>query len=352
MKKFLIVLASIIGVLVLAVAIFLGVFAINEYKPKDVEDVEVENPQKGVLQAGTPASILTFNVGYGALSSDQDCYFDGGNTVIPESEALVKKNLDGMAAILSREKADINFLQEVDRDAKRSYYIDELPIFQKATGQSSMFAPNFDVFYVPFNKGMGKVKAGIVTMTGYGVTSATRYQLPISFSWPISMVNLKRCLLETRIPIQGSDKELVLVNLHLEAYDSGEGKIAQTKQLMDLLSEEYKKGNYVIAGGDFNQTFEPVANSFPLTEDTKKNNKWAPGIINNSDLAEGFSFAVADNVATCRLDDTALRPDTQLYIIDGFIVSNNVTVNEVKNLDEKFAYTDHNPVKMNFTLQP
>jgi len=39
-----------------------------------------------------------------------------------------------------------------------------------------------------------------------GVESATRYQLPISFSWPISMVNLKRCLLETRIPIQGSDK--------------------------------------------------------------------------------------------------------------------------------------------------
>ena len=37
--------------------------------------------------------------------------------------------------------------------------------------------------------------------------------------------------------------------------------------------EEYEKGNYVVAGGDFNQTFEPVANSFPLTEDTKKNNK-------------------------------------------------------------------------------
>ena len=351
MKKFLIVLACIIGVLILGVGIFLAVYAINEFKPEDEMKVSVENPQNGKISAGQPASILTFNVGYGALSSDQDCYFDGGQTVIPESEDLVKKNLDGMASIISRENADINFLQEVDRDAKRSYYIDELPIFQKATGQSTMFATNFDVIYVPFNKGMGKVKAGIVTMTGYGVESATRYQLPISFSWPISMVNLKRCLLETRIPIEGSDKELVLVNLHLEAYDSGEGKIAQTKQLMDLLSKEYKKGNYVIAGGDFNQTFEPVANAYPLTDDTKKNNKWAPGIINNSDLAEGFSFAVADNVATCRLDDTALRPDTQLYIIDGFIVSNNITVNEVKNLDEKFAYTDHNPVKMNFTLQ-
>ena len=351
MKKFLIVVACIIGVIVLAVGIFLAVFAINEYKPKDVEEVEVENAQDGRLSAGVPASILTFNVGYGALSSDQDCYFDGGQTVVPESEEIIKKNMDGMATILTEEKADINFLQEVDRDAKRSYYIDELPIFQKATGHSTMFATNFDVFYVPFNKGMGKVKAGIVTTTGYKVNSATRYQLPISFSWPISMVNLKRCLLETRIPVEGTDKELVLVNLHLEAYDSGEGKIAQTKQLMDLLSKEYKAGNYVIAGGDFNQTFEPVANSYPLTQDTITNNKWQPGIINQSDLAEGFSFAVADNVATCRLDDTALRSDTQLYIIDGFIVSDNITVNEIKNLDKGFAYTDHNPVKMNFTLQ-
>lgn len=352
MKKFLIVLGSIVGLLVLIVAAFLGIFAIKEYRPDDVESIEVEDPQNGVLQAGAPVSILTFNVGYGALSADQDCYFDGGQTVIPESKELIDKNLDGMASILSKENADINFLQEVDRDAKRSYYVDELPIFKKATGQSSMFAPNFDVFYVPFNKGMGKVKAGIVTMTGFGVESATRYQLPISFSWPISMVNLKRCLLETRIPIAGSDKELVLVNLHLEAYDTGEGKIAQTKQLMDLLSKEYKKGNYVIAGGDFNQTFEPVAKSYPLTEESVTMGKWAPGIINNADLAEGFSFAVADNVATCRLDDHALDNTTQLYIIDGFIVSNNITVNEVKNLDEKFAYTDHNPVKMNFTLQP
>ena len=351
MKKVLIVLACIIGVIVLAVGIFLAVFAINEYKPKDVEEVKVENAGSGTLSAGTPVSILTYNVGYGALSADQECYFDGGQTVIPESEEIIKRNTEGIARILTEENADINLLQEVDRNAKRSYYIDELPIFQKATGQSTMFATNFNVFYVPFNKGMGKVDAGIVTMTGYKVNSATRYQLPISFSWPISMVNLKRCLLETRIPVQGTDKELVLVNLHLEAYDSGEGKVAQTKQLMDLLSKELKAGNYVIAGGDYNQTFEPVLNKYPMTQDTIANDKWQPGTVNNSDLVEGFSFAISDNAPTARLGDHPLDATTQLYIIDGFIVSNNITVNEVKNLDTGFAYSDHNPVKMSFTLQ-
>ena len=48
-------------------------------------------------------------------------------------------------------------------------------------------------------------------------------------------------MLETRIPIKGSDKELVLINFHLEAYDSGEGKIAQRKVLVKKLKEEYEK---------------------------------------------------------------------------------------------------------------
>ena len=58
-----------------------------------------------------------------------------------------------------------------------------------------------------------------------------------------------------RIPIENSDKQLVIVNLHLEAYDSGEGKIAQTNMLADILRTEAEAGNYVIAAGDFNQAF-------------------------------------------------------------------------------------------------
>lgn len=52
------------------------------------------------------------------------------------------------------------------------------------------------------------------------------------------MANLKRCLLVSRISVEGTDREFVLVNLHLEAYDDGEGKIAQTRQLAALLEAE------------------------------------------------------------------------------------------------------------------
>lgn len=76
---------------------------------------------------------------------------------------------------------------------------------------------------------IGKVESGLVTYSDYKVSEASRIALPESFKWPVKTCNLKRCMLETRIPIKGSDKELVLINFHLEAYDSGEGKIAQRK---------------------------------------------------------------------------------------------------------------------------
>ena len=50
-----------------------------------------------------------------------------------------------------------------------------------------------------------------------------------------------------------NNKELVLINLHMSAYDKGgEFRQKQLNMLEEVLQDEYKKGNYVIAGGDWN----------------------------------------------------------------------------------------------------
>ena len=91
------------------------------------------------------------------------------------------------------------------------------------------------------------------------------------------------------LPIEGSDKQLVLVDLHLEAYDSGEGKIAQTRQLMGFLEDEYLKGNYVIAGGDFNQIFPGGLEQYP----NEHPELWTPGLLEEESLPEGFQLPPA-----------------------------------------------------------
>ena len=44
------------------------------------------------------------------------------------------------------------------------------------------------------------------------------------------------------------------------------------------------------------------------------------------------------------------KKDFQYYMIDGFIVSNNITVDSFETIDLDFKNTDHNPVSMKITL--
>ncbi|MCC8150665.1 MAG: endonuclease [Lachnospiraceae bacterium] len=336
-------------VVLLAVAAILIYYTVREYRPDEVEVIETAGDGTESLTMGDTCTILTYNTGYAALSSEEDFFMDGGTKVRPDSEEVVEDNLAGIASILKQEDADVYFLQEVDRNARRSYHIDEMGYYEESLGLSGIYACNFKCDFVPYPvPPIGQVEAGLVTLTDYTVSAASRISLPESFSWPIRTCNLKRCMLEVRIPIEGSEKELVLINFHLEAYDSGEGKLAQSRMLAEKLQEEYEKGNYVIAGGDFNQTFEGI-DTYPILD----TDNWTPGEIGEDDIPEGFSFAVSDNVPTCRLLNAPYSgnyEDSQVYVLDGYIVSDNLEVISVENIDTEFQYSDHQPVRLTVKL--
>lgn len=340
--------------LALAVAILvaglLGYLTMTEYQPGYAEKAEQGNRLISAAYTGGELRIVTFNTGYGGLGEDSDFFMDGGEGVTPESEALIRTNMIGIEQILRDCDADVLFLQEVDTDSKRSYEMNQWLQYEYDLGDyESRFALNYSCDFVPYPIGdfIGKVHSGIATYSRYDITSATRYSLPCPFQWPTRVANLKRCLLVTRIPIEGREQELVLINFHLEAYDDGEGKEAQTQQLLELIEAEYAKGNYVIAGGDFNQTF-PDSNAYLILNEKY----WAPGLLEQ--LPDGWQYAYDDTVPTCRLLNEPYDPRsdaTQYYVIDGFIVSPNVTITRVETLNEGFVYSDHNPVVLDIELQ-
>lgn len=349
MKKLLMIILGIVMSLLSIVLLFIGYLSIKEYKPREVETVTTTKGTN-MLQQQTDISLLTLNIGYGGLSSSEDFFMDGGKNVQPKSKQLVEENLAGITTMLKEHPSDIYLLQEVDLDSKRSYHINQKESLSNALHMPSTFAYNFNVPYVPFPiPPIGKVKSGIVTMTNATMSEATRIALPNPFSWPVRMANLKRALLETRFTISGSDKELVVFNLHLDAYDNGQGKIEQSKLLKKVLEEEYDKGNYVIAGGDFNQVFEGTQ-SFPQTGQKG----WKPGNISSTDIPDHFSFSYDDTHPSVRVLNHAFTGDynsSQVYVIDGFIVSDNINIKQTTIYDYQFKYTDHHPVQMTFQLQ-
>lgn len=360
MKKALKILLIILGVLVAAAIVFILVLTVTEYRPADTESVAPE--QAGAEETRTAApgdtlSILSWNTGYCALDDGASFVMDGGTgDGSAADKAAAQANFDGILDTLAAADPDIVFLQEVDRDSARSFRLDEAAGYRDGLadtlgGLSAAYALNYKCLFVPFPfPPMGQVESGIETVSAFTISEAERIALPCPFSWPLRTANLKRCLLVSRVQLEGTDAQLVLVNLHLEAYDSGEGKAAQTRELMDFIEAEYEKGNYVVAGGDFNQTFPGALALCPLTGG---DDLWTPGVLEADSLPAGFSFAFDASTPTCRSLDRPYDPDDpdfRVYVIDGFILSPNVSLLSVQTLDEGFVHTDHNPVSLSIRL--
>lgn len=353
LKKTLKVLLIIIGIIVLLAAAFVLWLSVNEYNPEPITDVKVEaNTHIAGLSPyeGQHISLISWNIGYGGLGKDSDFFMDGGENVAAADQAGVTANMLGIYKTLFDDyDADVYMLQEVDQESARTYDINEreyLGIY------NSTYALNYSCPFVPFPlPPIGKVNSGLLTTSIYDISHAERQALPCPFSWPVSAANLKRCLLVSYIPIEGSTKNLVIVNLHLEAYDSGEGKIAQTNQLREFIQSEYEKGNYVIAGGDFNQCFPGSLDKYPNTHP----DLWTPGTIEEDIMPEGWALAYDMSTPTCRLLNQPYNPSdtekTQYYVIDGFILSPNIQLNSVETLNLDFLNSDHNPVMLDINLK-
>ena len=380
---------------VIAAAGFFAYITLSEYKPAERETLDITGSSNAAIYRGHKLRIATWNIGYGALGETADFFMDGGKSVRTADEEGVKENMKAVADGMNELGADIYFLQEVDRGSSRSCNIDEsallLETFGAAapaaegqiTGMTASFANNYKAAFVPYPwPPIGKVDSGILTLSRFGMTGAERISLPCPFKWPVRAVNLKRCLMIDRIPIGGTgglpqyvqgaqqngssvqqngnsadqygmttQQELVLINLHLEAYDSGEGKAAQTQMLKQIMDEEYSRGNYVIVGGDFNQTFSNVDSSaYPLMD-----GMWVPGMIEAKDFGKSWSLLMDETTPTCRSLDKAYKgadkDNFQFYMIDGFIVSKNVKVDKIKTKQFDFKNSDHNPVVLDITLK-
>ena len=148
-------------------------------------------------------------------------------------------------------------------------------------------------------------------------------------------------------------KELVLYNLHLSAYTS-DGTIAteQLRLLLDDMQAEYDAGNWCVAGGDFNKDL--LGDSAAYFGEADQEYSWAQpipeGTFDGYDVTLVAPLDAAAPIPSCRNADGPYHEGQYVLTVDGFLVSANVAVENSAVLDTGFQWSDHNPVRMTFTL--
>jgi endonuclease/exonuclease/phosphatase family metal-dependent hydrolase len=352
MKKFFKILLYFILTVVILFVGFLAYISITDYRPARV--INLMNGSNSTIEPidKDTFNLMTWNIGYAGLGAEMDFFYDGGKKVRP-TKKLVEKYLNGIEHFVStHDSINFWFIQEVDMHSHRSYDFNEVKAITKAKeGSHAIFAFNYKCPFVPvpWYEPMGAVKGGLMTFTNYPYDEATRYAYPLIAPWPNKLFLLDRCFILTRFPL-ANGKDLVIMNTHNSAYiyDSLL-RVKELNILKNKMLEEYKKGNYVIAGGDWNANpphFKPKGkydgNRFVPTKVQMSNKtfpanwKWAYDPTAPSNRQNYKSFVRGENGTTT---------------IDYFILSPNIKLLRVKTIDLNFADSDHNPVYMKVALK-
>lgn len=351
-KKIFKITISILATILILAAGYVGFMIITDYKPDEEVTLEVEDNKAKALNTKDEIKITTFNIGYGTMDESVDFFMDGGVMSRGISKEKTLENMNAIIKVLKDLNSDLMFLQEVDVKATRSYKVNELQMIKdEFKDYSSNFAINYKVPWVPIPlyKPHGNVLAGLLTLSKYDITSATRYDLPGKSSFFVQLGDLDRAMTVNRMPVENG-KELVAVNAHLSAYDKG-GTVrkVQLGYIKQFLEAEYAKGNYVIIGGDWNQQIPGTnAFNFPTTEEWPE---WLQDIPQEL-IPENFTWAYDKTVPSNRTVAKSYTPgENLLSVIDGFLVSDNIEVISTTSSDLAFKNSDHNPVTITFKLE-
>jgi exonuclease III len=345
MKSILKLLIYVILASVILFAFFLGYSTIADYKPTPIE---LLSQAKGdVVDVNDTLKVFNWNIGYCGLGDDMSFFYDGGEKV-RTSKKRTQENIAGILDVIKAHQTfDFLLFQEVDISSRRSYKTNQSDLIMNALeGYHKNLAINYKVTFVPVppSNPMGKVNGGIAAFSKFEPFDVTRHSFLGNYAWPKGLFMLDRCFMVQRYNTSDG-KQLLVVNTHNEAYDTGFLRKEQMKMLKEFLLEEYKNGNYIMVGGDWNQN-PPI----PGEESTVSTEGHLTRIRIASDfMPEGWQWIYSSTIPTNRMIDKAYDIKTsETTVIDFFLLSPNLNKVTSEAIDLQFKNSDHNPVILSF----
>jgi len=352
MKKIISILLKAILILLLGFAGFIAYITIFDYRPDEIEILEINGPEVEIKKLSKDTfNLMCWNIGYAGLGAEMDFFYDNGKMVRP-SKKLNRQYLDDIKTFIkNQDSIDFFLLQEIDVRARRSHNMNEAEeISSLFENTYSVFAKNYHCQFVPVPvyEPLGYVKGGMLTFSDFPIDEAERHAYPLIASWPNKLFLLDRCFILTRFPLENG-KDLVLLNTHNSAYVTDSIlRVKELKILKDKMLKEYAKGNFVIAGGDWNANppnFKPQGNY--------NGHKFFESEVRMAEktFPKEWKWAYDDKAPTNRQNyQPFIKGENPTTILDYFVVSPNIEILDAQTIDLNFKYSDHNPVYLKVNL--
>ncbi len=201
----------------------------------------------GKLGNGDEFRVLTYNIGY--LSGMTN------NLPVEKPRSLFEDNLNRVLENLKRIDADLIAFQEIDYDSDRSYNIDQQEVIGELGYRYSAKTINWDKRYVPFpyypfSMHFGKIISGQSVLSKYPIVEQERIVLERNQDNPFYYESFYLDRLAQVVKVRMAGHTLVLINVHLEAFDQAT-RIRQIEKLRTLYAKYCNDGPTIMLG-DFN----------------------------------------------------------------------------------------------------
>ncbi len=284
--------------------------------------------------AADELTVVSYNIGYlSGLTNNQ--------AVRPEA-SLYEANLAQAITALTPLQPDILALQEIDLDSRRSYQVDQV----KAIGDALQYrkraiAINWDKRYVPFpfwppTVHFGQMLSGQAILSHWPITQHERLVLEKVADNPFFYNALYLDRLAQVAQVEVNNQTLVVINLHLEAFDLPTRQ-SQTEFVL-ALADSYAEQYPVLLLGDFNSALNRDAEGEPRSIRTVLDSNTFKPAVSVEQFTQATQFTYPSDTPEFKLDYIFYTPD-RIELLDVRVLT---TVGQA---------SDHLPVLMRLRLR-
>jgi endonuclease/exonuclease/phosphatase family metal-dependent hydrolase len=283
-------------------------------------------------------NLVSYNMGHGQGIKEQAWDYRDQQTTLNQLALL--------GTAIKNMNADIVLLQEVDIDSRRTFRINQIDYIRERTGHKYYACANvWEKNYLPFpywppTHHLGYIRAANCVLSRFPLSNHSRiiFDKPKSNPFWYNLGYIDRGI--QRVDVLVGDKKLVVLNLHLEAWDI-ETREEQIKKTLEYAKQQSLP---VIMGGDFNTVPPNAHNKNNFADDSRAN------YTQENTLA--WLFAAEPQLKKPMLNTEIFtfpsdNPNRQLDHI--FLLGNTLAFESFRVVNEAGIASDHLPVMAEIT---